>query len=313
MKYFWVRDGLTYSEEFINYWLERTIDSNSLFVTPLGNPRALNYGPYTLKDLVRYGDIIADISETAEDEVCGLTLEPLQRPVVLSANGRTYEGSAIRDAIEMSVLKGEDLRLEDVTLTPAGIHNVCLYSKMGPYFMGQSPKPEEYLEFTGWASFNRHQAESRNIPEFSSWMNQSLPVGETHTKLGELWARYAAARGVPVVSCDGVQVVRDLVVENVRLLPGHAKTDGGMTFINVLFRNCTVGEDCWCGIRFISCRFEGTDLSKIHHLTTRRCQGLPRPEPQYRSTTYRWGSDGLPIRVPDLTTLIPDETQNEYD
>jgi hypothetical protein len=310
MQYFWVSDGVSYSQEFVQYWTERCKRLRD-YRSPYGNS-APSYHFKDIKRLLLYEEIRPDVTDTSGDTTCSLTLEEFQYPVLLSINNRTYEKVAIQEAIETILMQGQDLRLEDVTLTPMSLHKIQLFAKSGPYFSG-APRVITYPEFTGWPPFDLQRAQNGNIPEASRWFTEIPALDGSHLKLHYLWTRYSGHRRLPEPK-DENYIIRDLIVENIALLPKHSKMHGGyIVFINVLFRNCTVPSTCWCGVKFISCRFENTDISKADRLNARRCQGLPRPKPRYAEYRKYKRPDGSIVCEPILSSLIPDDTGNEYD
>ena len=204
-----------------------------------------------------------DWSMTTDQKTCPLTLEEYEEPYLLNMNGRVYSKSAIIEAIQNTLLKGENLRLEDITIYPDEdtACNLKLYAHrtLNPnaqHLKGEPHKiiiDKEVMTYKGYADVPAN----RNIPEFSKWLGDINPDSNGVWDDDNLYAKYARKRGLPEKPSDNRFRVEDLKIEDIMMFRYHPKCDAGIfIFSNCKFTRCLLKLYCWCGVTFVNCLFE---------------------------------------------------------
>lgn len=219
---------------------------------------------------------ILDAGRSNGDTTCPLTCDVYSKPVLLNLNGRTYSFDAIQLAIAKSLMKDENLRLEDMTITPSRLNEIVLLPRTD---LKEShpdiPKKFSYeyvsIEFQ---SFDMTKVVAKNIPEMNAVLANLPKNSNGMWDYHMLWNSYAKFRELPLFTCND-ELIENLSFENILLPPHHPKCDRGhITFKNILFKNCRIDLNCWCGIsvrssKFKLCIFDCTKLDREMSLS--RC------------------------------------------
>ena len=204
-----------------------------------------------------------DWSMSTDQKTCPLTLDEYEEPYFLNMNGRTYSKKAIIEAVQSTLLKGENLRLEDITIYPDEdtAHNFKLYAHrtLNPNAKYLNGEPHgividvEAMTYKGY----RETPANRNIPEFSKWLGNINSDSNGMWDDDNLYAKYARKRGLPEKPADGRRRVEDIKIEDIMMFRHHPKCDEGIfVFSNCKFTRCMLKLYCWCGVTFINCLFE---------------------------------------------------------
>ncbi len=198
--------------------------------------------------------------------VCSLTHDKLEQPCLLNLTGRTYSFPAIRRAIEETLLKDENLRLEDATITPDQVKDIVLYKhktmieKIGEKNVHIFPNKISYeRSVIQEKPFDTMRVYMRNIPEMSDVIDN---YGRDAKDKQEIWnsediiSQYLKLRRLPPVPSQ-TTTIEDLFLRNIKLFRHHPKcNDGGnIIFKNVLIKGCKLEIRCWCGVVFRQCHF----------------------------------------------------------
>lgn len=210
----------------------------------------------------------------ADDPVCPLTLEKPENPYYLTKACRCYELDEIRKAITNTYLIGEPLRLGVCTLNPSRDD-----IKLIPHYGFGSHDEETIIISPGqvvWPAFNPLRVKDE-YPMFTRALGDTpgLPSGG-HFQADVVYAAYCEALGIKPGEKE------PMMFENIRISgielfkANHMKTGGNMiVFRNVHFVRCRFKIGCWCGTKFIACRFTECNLDSMgdrpHDLKFVRC------------------------------------------
>lgn len=208
-------------------------------------------------DYMRYsGELLKDVSRTAHEKTCALSCEDYVSPHLLNLNGRSYSYEHIHNAISKTLLVGEQLRLEDITILPTQIECIQLY----PNHSLGGWTPRKYTEqMMQLKVFSRERAERYNIPAFSAWLDAI--AGDRNQVWDESVVdlyknKYCKSRpDQNPAPCDysNPPVFTNLLIKEVVFPRVHPKHP--VHFVNVEFCQCVIYYECFCGPRFYSCRF----------------------------------------------------------
>lgn len=195
--------------------------------------------------------VLIDWSRTSGQTDCPLSAEEFVKPHILSSNGRSYSLAAIQDAVAKTLAQGEQLRLEDITLTTPEVTKIELYPNYSlpgwellpgvVHFKG-TIKPEAW-------HFAADRAREKNDPEVAALFDRPLvPDSSGLITVDHIVKAYQTRHNTRL------SVVENLVVAGAVFPRGHVKEK--LSIRNVLFRDCVMILDCWCGLLFVGCRFE---------------------------------------------------------
>ena len=222
-------------------------------------------------------NLIVDQSRISGDKICSLSQEEFDTPVILNVNGRTYSRKHLQEALEKTIYKDKELRLEDVTLRP----NMTNPHKHGIFYFENLSMPTKNRnwqlqeirykmikpEDIQWEPFNHDKVILNNLPEVVEVIRLEANVGNDGTvKMDDSWAIYAQKRGLTQEESKDTSIgFRYLHLEKINAFKFHAKSMTGLiVFNNCLFENCIISvTNCWCGFRFKDCQFKNCKLVKI--------------------------------------------------
>lgn len=196
---------------------------------------------------------IVDWARTSDQSECVLSADPFDNPHLLSLNGRSYSFAAIQRAIKCTLAMGENLRLEDVTLTPLDVTKIHLYpnySLPGWRFKPNKVTMDEKVIPLAKLRYDGAKILEKNVPAISALFDK-LPVTEDgyHQSGKPLLDAYNCHHGTIG------KVVQNLGVSRAVFPRSHLKLDSPV-MQNVMFHSCVIYVNCWCGIRFVGCRFD---------------------------------------------------------
>jgi len=224
-----------------------------------------------------FDKLIIDKTRISGQTICSLTQEEYKDPYYLNLTGRSYEFEAIKKAIETHLYNNENLRLEDITLTPEMIDRIVLVpnfsiSKNTYYHRSNSYKFDSNK--IKKEPFNIDKLLKNNIPKFSNEMRNILEkdVKREIWNYEEIWEIYATYRDLNSKWPDEKVYIRDIQFDRINLIRNHPKCNTG----HVTFKNCKFSQSvlnvlgCWCGVSFEDCLFENCKLvydenSNFHH------------------------------------------------
>lgn len=198
-------------------------------------------------------DDLIDWARTSGQTDCPLTAEAFNKPHVLSCNGRSYSLDAFNEAVKRTLLQGEPLRLEDTTLTALDLGNMKLYpnySLPGWELLRVAIEFSEALVDTKKLWFSMDRVRARHNPAIAALFDRP------DIEKGDL----ALVSGMHIIKAYQTQhntfgsTVANLSVDRAVFPRAHIKV--GPHLQNVLFRDCVMKLDCWCGMRAVGCRFE---------------------------------------------------------
>jgi hypothetical protein len=230
-----------------------------------------------------------DWARTSNQVNCPISQMPLEKPVWLSTTGRTYSMEWFVNAVKKAFREELPLRLEDTTLyyyDDSGHCEIQAHPHLwDPKRDGGEALPEpislhSLVEASlASMSFNKQDAKTYSIPEFSNTFMELLP-GEgfsMNMDIGRVAKRYQdlrALKPLPLALQQTEQsdylIVQHTVIKDILLWKGHLKLP--IRFVNILFKNCTfTGHTCWCCMQLKRCRFENCVISiKVRRIE--RCE-----------------------------------------
>lgn len=215
------------------------------------NRGELSWEDYMVQALTAY----PDHSMTGIDEpICPLSLDTFENPYYLVQARRSYELDFILTAIAKSYKVGEILRLESCVINPA-FDNIRLV----PHY-GLGSRDDAEIEITPndvvWPKFDPSASQYEH-PQFTRLLAETpgLPDGN-HFDGKTIWAGYCRYRGIPIDS-EPNMTFANMTISSIELFKAnHMKVGGGMiVFRNVHFVKCRFRIGCWCGTKFIGCKF----------------------------------------------------------
>jgi hypothetical protein len=229
-----------------------------------------------------------DWARTSNQVNCPISQMPLEKPVWLSTTGRTYSMEWLVNAIKKAFSEELPLRLEDTTLYYYDERN-SPHIEAHPHLWDSQRDGEELpskhqrvhsLVEASLASmsFNKQDAKTYSIPEFSNTFMELLPgEGEDRNMdIGRVAKRYRDLRALkplpqalqqPEMQGSYTLVVQNTVIKDILLWKAHLKLP--ICFVNVVFKNCQVTHSCWCCMQLKRCRFEQC-VFKVQHIE--RCE-----------------------------------------
>jgi hypothetical protein len=201
--------------------------------------------------------VVLDVSRTAGDTVCPLSTSEYERPVLLTANGRSYSLNVFCDTIKKSLRVGKKLCLEDGTVLCPETARVHCYEHFN-LTKWDSPRSspadiESYPRFDATKGFDAH-----NIPQFSEWLNEIKPDsdGLWDTALQLVYNKYRGRRpdAPPHISHESPPIFEDLEVVCIPIPRAVPKQPA--CFKNTQFVGCVFfyAEDF--PLAFFACKFE---------------------------------------------------------
>lgn len=184
---------------------------------------------------------------------CPLSLEKPEIPYFLPETGLVYERDYIKIAIESTLMHGEPLNLDSVTILPEKFSSITIH----PY--GKSWPKQEPISYTVydivWPTYTGTVTE---VPGLASQLESAGYDDQACSWLiKNAYQYYKRKTG----SADESYIFQNILIANVTLIKNnHVKT--AVTFRNVKFQNVSLELDsCCCGLRFIGCLFLSCNLT----------------------------------------------------
>lgn len=214
-----------------------------------------------------------DYSMTSDQKECTITFEKFQEPYFITDTGRAYERVAIIECIKTTYLAGKQLRLESGKPIDPINDSIILHPHKN---LGcRSDKIIEYHpKDVKWPEFR--EGSQRIVEGLTKIINDTQHGCDEYIYDAEtVYRYYCTKRGIQPADRYGEKQIKDTLIRDARLFNvGHVKA--GLVFINTEFRNCVINAECWCGIKFISCRFTDCRIEKlstlrIFDMSFRRC------------------------------------------
>ncbi len=184
---------------------------------------------------------------------CPLSLEKPEIPYFLPETGLVYERDYIKIAIESTLMHGEPLNLDSVTILPDKFSSITIH----PY--GESWPKEEPISYRVydivWPIYTGTVTE---VPGLASQLESAGYDDQICDWLIKNAHQYYKRK---TGSEDEEYIFRNILIADVTLIKNnHVKT--AVTFRNVKFQNVALQLDsCCCGLRFIGCLFLNCNLT----------------------------------------------------
>lgn len=192
-----------------------------------------------------------DWSRTSGQTECSLSLDSFVRPHILGKTGRSYSLDMFRETVAKTLEQGNRLPLEDITLSPLDLDDIKLYPNYSLPGWSSDTTPISF-DFARVArdklAYNFERIAARNVPEMSRALNTLSEMNDICVDGRGAREEYKKHRGT------STRVMEDLHVMGAVFPRDHIKD--GPAFRNVLFDNCIMWCSCWCGIRFVGCKFK---------------------------------------------------------
>lgn len=215
---------------------------------------------------------LIDWSRTSGQTECALTTEAFQEPVLLNANGRCYDGAALKSAIACTLMQGENLRLEDITLTPVHSGSLVIYPNYS--LPGWDPKSRKVSSMTvaipnAKVGYDGAKILSRNVPSVAALFDK-LPLSadgytQSFAPLLEAYRRHSSSTS---------NIVQHLGVSRAVFPRSYLKLDS-VVLHNIFFKSCVFYLNCWRHLCFVGCRFESCIFivsSQLSEFDVRVCE-----------------------------------------
>ena len=206
--------------------------------------------------------LVMDKTKMSGDKLCSLTQDEFKNPYWLNINGRTYEFDSIKEAINKTLFMDENLRLEDVTLTPEMLDRIRLTPNDDLFDPQRVRRGIEYcpdLKELKIFPYDESRIRKNNIPNFSSKVREILDFSDENNcwRYKELWEAYALEKDLEPKWSGDKLAIRDLELTGIILTKYHPKCNTGkIIFKNIHFIDCVIDCDaCWCGAEFKDCKF----------------------------------------------------------
>lgn len=261
-KYLYItEDQASYPEAHLHdFWIAQS-KLTTILTSPIGHKLFL----LDLKAIEskRYcSGIYYDKSKTQPN--CPLSLEKPEIPYFLPETGLVYERDYIKIAIESTLMRGEPLNLDSVTILPEKFSSITIH----PY--GKSWPKQEPISYTVydivWPTYTGAVTE---VPGLASQLESAGYDDQSCSWLiKNAYQYYKRKTG----SADESYIFQNILISNVTLIKNnHVKT--AVTFRNVKFQNVALQLDsCCCGLRFIGCLFLSCNLTgKAERMTFNSC------------------------------------------
>jgi len=259
--YFWTFDCTSHTREEMDAITRRMLET----ATPLDlatnrctttTPRGRVISMPFMAHAVHFTDRtpIVDVSRTAGATECSITLDPFEEPHLLNFTGRSYSKKAITNAIERTLKRGENLRLEELTIDYTQLDQVVLYPN---YSLPGWTEPLRYsaADVFSTKKFDHDLAARENIEACSAWFDAIPSPDKQMWDITGVFAQYLHHRPyqTKLGASNDTAIFRNMILRNIVFPRWHPKQRTHMC--NVEFRECLIHLQCLCGLRMFGCKF----------------------------------------------------------
>ncbi len=181
------------------------------------------------------------------DKLCSLTQDIISKPYIVNLTGRSYSFDAIMKAISTTLLVGNNLRLEDLLLTPDVLPVLILYRNNTLWNYAScdlqivSPSRVEFsMANIKDQGYDKERILGRNIPQMSKIIEEACPeIREETWNPRTIGKKYREFRRITEAYEDSpFFIIEDLLITSITI-QGALKCAGKLyIFQNVLFTKC---------------------------------------------------------------------------
>lgn len=222
-----------------------------------------------IESTIRY-NTHPDYSMSDDQKECTLSLHPFTHPYFMPNTGRAYERDVIVKYIETTYMVGKPLRLENGKQIDPIKDSISLYPHRNLGCIG-GDEIKYTPEKVKWPEFREG---SQNIISGLVYVINHAEAPDERYDGDSVYRYYCGKKNIVPSDVHYEKIMSDILITGAKLFNvGHVKP--GIVFINTEFRDCVIISGCWCGIKFISCRFVNCYIEQfdgIHDWTFRRCQ-----------------------------------------